>query len=312
MDDSSRHPLDRTLQIDRSTVAESMRETNQSGKKKPCFIILGGMDVGSVYFLEKQVAVLGRDPTCDFVLKDDGISRKHVEVRQLTGDRIYVKDLHSTNGVFVDGERVEQAMVSDGEKVLLGRRTVLKYTLHDELEQSYQQQIYESSTRDGLTGVFNRKYFQQKIVSDLSFAKRHKIPFSLLMLDIDHFKKVNDTWGHRTGDQVLVTIVEAIKNTIRTEDMLARYGGEEFVIVAQGTDAEGGRALAERIRARVASETIVSLDDSRTSFRVTTSVGVATVIPGVVASPEAVVSVADKNLYEAKETGRNRAIASIL
>lgn len=311
MKDSTGRHLDRTMQLDRCTVAEHMRKVNISGQRRACFVILGGLDVGSVFFLEKRVTLIGRDPAGDLVIKDDGISRVHAEVKRLDGDRLHIKDLDSTNGVFVDGNRVQEAILNEGDKVLLGRRTILKFALYDEMEETFQQQLYESSTRDGLTSVFNRKYFDQKIISDVSFARRHRIPLSLLMLDVDFFKKVNDTYGHRTGDQVLVSVTAAIQEIIRTEDMLARYGGEEFVVLAQGTGLEGGSALGERIRKQVAASLICSLNDA-TEFRVTASIGVATLLPGVVATPEAVVSLADKNLYAAKEGGRNRVIGSAL
>ena len=311
MRDSTGRHLDRTMQLDRCTVAEHMRKVNIEGRRRACFVILGGLEVGSVFFLEKRVTLIGRDPASDMIIKDDGISRVHAEVRRLDGDRLYIKDLNSTNGVFVGGERIQEAILNEGDKVLLGRRTVLKFALYDEMEQHFQQQLYESSTRDGLTGIFNRKYFDQKIISDVSFAKRHKIPFTLLMLDVDFFKKVNDTYGHRTGDQVLVSVTGAIQETIRTEDVLARYGGEEFAVLAQGTGLDGGKALGERIRKQVENTVICSLNDA-TEFRATVSIGVATLMPGVVASPEAIVSLADKNLYEAKESGRNRVVSAAL
>ncbi len=310
MQDPTDRITDATMQLDQSPVAEVMRDVTISGRKRPSLLILGGLDVGNLYVLENQITRVGRDATCDLVLRDDGISRQHVEVRRMSGDRLLVKDMNSTNGIFVDGEQVAQAIIHPGDKVLLGRRTILKYELQDALEQSYQKQIYDSTTKDGLTGIFNRKHFSHRITSDLSFSRRHKIPCSVLMIDIDHFKQVNDTWGHRTGDQVLIAIVAAIKSTVRTEDMLARYGGEEFVVVAPGTHFEGGRALAERIRSRIEQERVTSLDDSRTTFMITASIGVATVPPGVVTTPEAVVTVADKNLYVAKESGRNRVVAS--
>lgn len=312
MPKATRRQIEKTEQLERSIIDERLEHTRTGGKKRACFVVMGGLDVGSVFNLDKDVMVLGRDPSCDLMLKDDGISRRHVEVRRTGEDQLSIKDLNSTNGTFVDGERIQEATLLDGGKVLLGRRTVLKFVLYDQLEQSYQKQIYESSTLDGLTGVYNRKYFTQKMLSDLSFAKRHQIPFSLLMLDIDFFKKINDTFGHRTGDKVLMFVTSAIDTIIRTEDVLARYGGEEFAVIAQGTDLKGGHSLAERIRMWISGEKLISLSEPPKTFRVTVSIGVATVPPGVAATPETVISAADKNLYAAKESGRNRVVSSEL
>jgi diguanylate cyclase (GGDEF)-like protein len=223
-----------------------------------------------------------------------------------------VQDLDSTNGTFVHGEKVREALLKDGDKMLLGRRTVLKFVFQDELEQSYQRQMYESSTRDGLTGVYNRKYFAQKLAADLSFARRHLIPFTLLMVDIDFFKHVNDTYGHRTGDDVLIAIAGTIKTTIRTEDTLARYGGEEFAVLAPGTDAKGGHSLAERIRTNIASQAVTAPNGMQEPVQVTASIGVATLQPGVVFEAEHLISIADQNLYEAKRGGRNKTVASLI
>ncbi len=311
MEDQTGRHTEKTMQIDQFAVAEQMRKVSIEGQRKACFVVLGGLDVGSVYFIDRNITLIGRDPAGDMVIRDDGISRIHAEVRRLENDKLEIEDLNSTNGVFVEGKRVKKAILSDGEKVLLGRRTVLKYALYDEMEQKYQQQLYASSTRDGLTGIFNRKYFDQKIVSDFSFTKRHNISFSLLMLDIDHFKKINDTHGHRTGDLVIVTVTNAVQQTIRAEDMPARYGGEEFVITAPGTGPEGALALGERIRRKIETTPICSLSDG-SIFRVTVSVGAATLLPGYIAAPEALISLADKNLYVAKDGGRNRVIASVL
>jgi two-component system cell cycle response regulator len=300
-----------TMQIDRTTSKEKVLAIG-AGSKQACFLVLGGMDVGKIIPISADVVTIGRDPKCDLVLRDDGISRIHAEVTRSGLGYVLVRDLESTNGTYVGGKQVTEAELKDGEKVVLGRRTILKYVLQDELEQSYQRKMYESSTRDSLTGIFNRRYFVQKIVADLSFARRHKIPFSLLLLDIDHFKNVNDTHGHLVGDKVLVAVTQAITETIRTEDLLARYGGEEFAIIAQGTDLAGGRALAERIRQRVAETQVLASDDANSDVRVTVSLGVAAVPPGFATNPETLVSKADKNLYEAKETGRNRTVASEL
>ncbi|MCP4197160.1 MAG: diguanylate cyclase [Proteobacteria bacterium] len=302
---------DRTMQIDRSIIDKQLR-TTKTKNKKACFVILGGLDVGSIIEMASLQMTVGRDPNCDFVLRDDGISRVHIEVTRSGDDYVTVQDLGSTNGTFIQGEKVKRAMLKDGDKMLLGRRTVLKFVFQDELEQSYQRQMYESSTRDGLTGVYNRKYFAQKLSADLSFAHRHRIPFTLLMLDIDFFKKINDTYGHRTGDYVLIAVADMIQTTIRTEDALARYGGEEFAILAPGTDATGGHALAERIRAELSGHAVPAQNSVDQTIQVTVSIGVATLQPGVPFEADDLISVADKNLYQAKEGGRNQTVTSVI
>ena len=124
---------------------------------------------------------------------------------------VLVRDFESTNGTCVEGKKVTGAKLRDGEKVVLGRRTILKYTLQDELEQRYHKEMYESSTRDSLADAFNRRCFAQKIVAGLSFARRHRVPFTLLFLDIDYFKKINGAHCHLTGDKVLIAVMQAIR-----------------------------------------------------------------------------------------------------
>jgi diguanylate cyclase (GGDEF)-like protein len=221
-----------------------------------------------------------------------------------------IRDLASTNGTFVGGNRVQDAVLYDGNKVLIGRNTILKFVVQDELERQYQQLMYESSTEDGLTGVYNRRYFDQKLAADLSFAKRQQIPCTLVIFDIDFFKRVNDIYGHRTGDQVLVTVAQSVRQNVRTEDVLARYGGEEFAVIAQGTDFERGRSLGERIWALVGQQTFEACDGSGKIFGLTVSVGVATAPPESHVDSAEIISEADANLYLAKRTGRNRVVTS--
>jgi pSer/pThr/pTyr-binding forkhead associated (FHA) protein len=175
------------MQLDRSTVAKKIGSITP---KKACFVVMGGMDVGRVIDLEEPVITIGRDAQCAVVLQDDGVSRFHVEVRREATDSVIVRDLGSTNGTFIGGKRIVEAKLRDGTKILIGRRTILNFTFIDELEYNFQKQMYEISTRDGLTGVYNRRYFSQRIITDLSFARRHQIPCTLVILDIDHFKKV--------------------------------------------------------------------------------------------------------------------------
>lgn len=296
-----------TLQVNRSMASKQMRSISSP---KACFVVMGGMDVGRIIVLEEPVITIGRDAKCTVVIQDDGVSRFHMEVRSESEDSVVIRDLGSTNGTFIGGKRITKAKLHDGAKVLIGRRTILKFTFQDELDLHFQQQMYETSTRDGLTDVYNRRYFSKKIVADLSFAQRHQIPCTLVLLDIDHFKKVNDTYGHRTGDQVLITVTKALGNVLRKEDILARYGGEEFVVIAQGTDLEDGKSLGKRVQHCVAEQRVTALNKPNKIIKVTVSVGVATVPIGASTGADDLISAADANLFHAKQSGRNQVVAS--
>jgi diguanylate cyclase (GGDEF)-like protein len=301
---------DKTVQISRSaTAAVQLRQT---APKKPCFVIIGGMDMGSVIPLDQPKITFGRDPQCTAVLRDDGVSRIHAEAIPQGTESVIIRDRGSTNGTYVDGRRIKEAVLNEGDKVLLGRRTILKFEIHDQVEENYQKQIYESSLRDGLTRVCNRRYFNQRIVSDLSFARRQRLWFTLIVYDFDHFKNINDSFGHQTGDQVLIGVSDAVSSIIRTEDVLARYGGEEFAIIAPGTNYQGGLDLAGRVLQRVEKLTIVAADGSDRIIKVTVSIGTASVTPGSAVEPDRVISLTDRNLYEAKHGGRNRVVGSLI
>jgi diguanylate cyclase (GGDEF)-like protein len=290
-------------------IAEELARIHER-TRRPTLIVLSGLDMGNALPVTEAGVQIGRADSCGLILRDDGISRTHVDVKPYGDDGLIARDLGSTNGTFVRGQRVEVAELRNGEKILLGRRTLLKFVLQDEIDLKYQQEMYESSIRDGLTGMFNRRYFNQKMLTDISFARRHKIPLSLIMFDIDHFKRVNDTYGHRTGDQVLTAFAATVAGSIRTEDVLARFGGEEFVIIAQATGSEGALVLAERIRQTVGEQVVQAVDGSDEEVRITVSAGVVTLNPGADQDPAGVISVADANLYAAKHGGRDRVIAT--
>jgi two-component system, cell cycle response regulator len=301
---------EKTVQIKRpSTVFEQMRVTLPS---KAYLVIIGGMDMGSVIPVDQSRITLGRAPECIVVLQDESVSRVHAEIVQRETGDVFIRDMGSTNGTFVGGQRITETALRKGDKVLLGRQTVLKYEIYDQLDAAYQKKIYESSTRDGLTGVYNRRYFNQRIVPELSFAKRHSMWLSLLIFDLDLFKKINDLYGHQNGDQVLVSVTDTVSSILRTEDLLARYGGEEFTIIAPGTNYEGGLALGQRVRQRVENGAIIPAEGSDKVMKTTVSVGVASVSPGFAGDSAAVIAAADANLYAAKQDGRNKVVCSLL
>jgi len=293
------------------SAARALVRANDANKIA-CLVLLDGMDIGNVIpLVAGKEILLGRGADCTVTLRDDGISRHHAKVRYTGRSSIELRDLRSTNGTFVSGRPIRTALLEHGEKILLGRKTVIKFVIQDDIDLQYQQEMFESSTRDGLTGAYNRKYLTQKIISDLSFARRHNLPFTFLMFDIDHFKEVNDIHGHQVGDAVLISVTRAVQKIMRAEDVLGRYGGEEFAVIAQSTPSEGAHIFGERVRLCIANSLSVTGVDGE-SVRVTVSVGVATINAGDSVDAPRLIAEADANMYRAKNNGRNQTISSVL
>ncbi len=259
--------------------------------------------VGKMIKLDKNEMVMGRSPDVPLQVEDDGVSRKHCKIAQSSSGHFQLVDLGSTNGTFLNGIKVNVATLQDGDKVQIGANTVLKFSIQDQLEEQYQRSIYESATRDGLTRIFNKKYFNDTLRKEFAYCLRHRVPMSLVMLDIDHFKKINDTFGHPAGDFVLQRVAGKIGETVRQEDLFARYGGEEFALLLRESQSDSAIRCAERCRRAVDTADIVF---NGTPIKVTISLGVATLLDSDFAQPEELLGAADKYLYRAKERGRNR------
>lgn len=159
---------------------------------------------------------------------------------------------------------------------------------------------------DELTNSYNRRYLDEQMAVRLGEARRYEIPFSFILFDLDHFKGVNDTYGHQFGDTVLRQTAELVRGQIRKEDVLTRYGGEEFAIISPHTDRSGATILAERVRNAMADKVF---EKDGTRVRVTISLGVASYPLDEVETAEALIACADKRLYEAKGAGRNRTVS---
>jgi two-component system cell cycle response regulator len=269
-------------------------------------IVLAGTSVGEMYKIAKESTVIGRGTQADIHVVDDGISRRHAEILH-KGDQIVIRDLGSTNGTFCNGERVTEFQLSDGDKIQVGSTTILKFTFHDSLDETFQRQMYESALRDGLTKIFNKKYFLDRLESEFAYAVRHKSPLSLVMFDIDHFKLINDTHGHLAGDYALATLAQVVSTAIRQEDVFARYGGEEFAVICRGVDLTGAGTFGERIRKMVAGYDFQHTEDA---LKITVSVGVAAVSELGMRQPLDLIAAADEALYEAKRGGRNRVVSA--
>ncbi len=272
------------------------------GEDTAYLIILSGSRVGEMVRVKSRVTI-GRGETADLRVRDEGVSRLHARVEQQEDGSARVVDLGSRNGTFVNGERIEDAALKDGDKILIGQITILKFSYADQAEEAFQRQMYDSALRDPLTGLYNRRFLTSQLESEFSYSVRHQTSLSLVMIDIDHFKSVNDTYGHPVGDHVLVGLSNLLTGAIRTEDLAARYGGEEFVLVCRGISAPVAQTVVNRIRRMIEKTSLVTDHPERS---VTISAGVASVPHPRIGDAQALVDASDKALYEAKNGGRNR------
>lgn len=293
---------DRITEVAEVEDSES-RPPQSAIKDRPLLLRLDDFCAGQVFSLQDGGAKVGRHATNDIVLRVPGISRFHAEFHWKEGVLV-VEDLNSRNGIYHQGHRVQRTVLREGDQVRFGPHALFRYLLTDRRQENLLKRMYQSSTRDALTDLYNRKHFNEQLESELSFAVRHSQELSLLLIDIDHFKQVNDRFGHAGGDGVLRQVSKLIARQLRREDVFARIGGEEFAIILRGIEKAGGVRLAERLRTTVAAmPTVVD----NTAVGITISIGCATM--GDCPRPDALVRVADRRLYLAKQDGRNRTVS---
>ena len=281
--------------------------------KKAFITVLQGARAGEMFKLTTDETVLGRGPQSGIHLDSDGVSRKHARIVRQGDTQFVLEDLGSTNGTWVDEQRVTFRTLKDGDRVQVGTEVIVRFTFMDEMEAQLQQQLYESAVRDPLTRAYNRKHFSERLKAEVAHALRHRGHLSLILLDIDHFKKVNDTHGHPAGDAVLRGVASAISKAIRTEDVFARVGGEEFALLARGIDAANAVLFAERLRRGIER---LAIPWQGNAIPVTSSFGVATLLelydpavePPRSLDGDVLVAKADQRLYQAKGGGRNRVV----
>jgi two-component system, cell cycle response regulator len=276
----------------------------KSRRDRPYLIVLAGENLGQMFRLEQPETILGRSSDATFRLPDDGVSRLHAKVTQ-TADEVWVEDLKSVNGTLINGQRIARALLRDGDKIQMGSTTILKFTYSDELEEDYQLKMYDAALHDGLTKAYNKPYFRDRLPTETAYAVRHGTPLSLLMIDVDHFKRVNDGHGHPAGDFVLSKLAQIIAGALRTEDLFVRYGGEEFAILCRGVKLDNASVLARRLRALIESS---AFEFEGKRIPITVSIGVASCVRTEDAGAQ-LVSDADAALYEAKHAGRNRVVS---
>ena len=283
-----------TKDLSNSNVEEQSRKAN--------FVVLAGQDIGRKYDIEKNEIYIGRNETCEIFIDDEDVSRVHAKV-VTEGEYVYIQDLGSTNGLLVNGDKIQRQKLQDGDRIQIGNLTVLKFNFVDEIEDSFNEQLYNAANKDYLTQIYNKKYFLDRLRMEFSYSKRHNTPLSLMLFDLDYFKKINDTYGHLAGDQILKQFAHEINFIKRHEDLFARYGGEEFVLLLRGTNQEAAVVIAEKIRKRI-EEHAFKVD--KKEVKVTTSIGVGSFEQNNLEDYQDLINVTDQLLYRAKENGRNQ------
>jgi diguanylate cyclase (GGDEF)-like protein len=244
---------------------------------------------------------IGRSPQSQIQVDQESVSRNHCRIR-FTGTEFLVRDLGSTNGTYVNDALVEEeGRLRHGDQLKVGR-TILKFIVGDNVEVQYHEEIYRLMTTDGLTQLHNKRYFDEMIDREIARAKRYKRSFSLIVFDIDHFKKINDRLGHLAGDAILRQLGAVLLGRLRVNDVLARIGGEEFALITPEVGLEGAKDLGGKIN-RLLADTRFEFDGE--GVDVTVSVGVAEWQEHY-EDAEDLFHAADAKMYEAKRNGRNQ------
>jgi diguanylate cyclase (GGDEF)-like protein len=274
--------------------------------RQPCLVLYSGDQTGTRFPLVDGRLVLGRSPDCDVCLESLGISRRHAELREERGT-VVLHDLGSSNGTHLNDQRVTQAMpLKDGDLIRLGQVLLRFYERHS-VDAVLHDKLYRLATMDTGTGVYSKRYLLETLEREIKVARRSARPLSVICLDLDFFKTVNDRYGHNAGDDVLRGAAQAAQSVLRGSDVLGRMGGEEFAVVLPDTTLLGALDMAERMRRAVAAQ-VFDLPLPGTSklaqHRQTASLGVAELLPAMTGARD-LLAAADARLYESKRGGRN-------
>jgi diguanylate cyclase (GGDEF)-like protein len=292
-------------EVDRSAAGQTVSSAPPSFS----LIVLTGALPGAMIRLELGGIRLGRAGDNAIQLPDESISRHHAFVSADDRGGAWLTDLGSTNGTYVNGRACPgqtPIRLKPGDEVRLGLSLTLKLVALEPREEEFQRALYERSVRDPLTGLYNRAYFLDQLPSMIRRSADQGLSSAVLIIDIDHFKQVNDTHGHGAGDEALRTIAKVVLEATRRGDLVARYGGEEFVVALSVPTVTQATLVAERIRGNVASSEIQAQGHL---IRLTVSIGIAHAPSVDRCRGSRLIRVADRNMYRAKAASRNRVVS---
>lgn len=291
-----RNYSERTLITERKLLV-----TDESAENEAYLVVIYGDELGKrIPILAGGSIEAGRSSTCQIPIDQESVSRRHAKI-WWTGTGFHVKDLGSTNGTYVNDLLVAEQELHDGDLVKVGR-TILKFMSGSNIEASYHEEIYRMMTFDGLTQIYNKRYFHETLEREISRSRRYGRELSLVLFDIDNFKQKNDTFGHLAGDAILKELAMTVRWKLRREDIFARVGGEEFAILTPEVGLKGAHEVAEKVRVVVEATTFRF---EKNVIPTTVSLGFAIWLGGDDGA-DALFKRADTALYAAKQGGKNR------
>ena len=285
-------------------------------ERRPALVFLRGDLMAAPIPLERDEVVLGRAVEADVRVNDFRASRLHarisIERDPETGVARYkIRDLQSTNGTLLNGQPVREAFLDEGDKITIGDH-LFRFEMLDEIDREFQRQIHRLLAHDELTGLLTSKSFFSELRREAALAEEESRPFCVLMMDLDYFKVVNDSYGHLVGSQTLEEMGGVLKGALRAGDVAARFGGEEFAAFLLDADYAQGLVAAERVRSAVEKHVFSAVRKGTSgelkTHHITVSIGVAA-FPDDARDPIELVELADSALYRAKRDGRNRICA---
>jgi diguanylate cyclase (GGDEF)-like protein len=290
---------DRETTVD-DTVAFRKR-LERARRSSACLVVIAGAPIGEKIPLGQNCMVIGRQPDVEIPIADAMISRKHAELLAQPDDQTLIRDLGSTNGIYVNETRVIQTVLKDGDLVRIGS-TVFKYVGPGSIEHLYLNILSDRARLDGLTGVFNKQVFHDCLPREFQRCRDLHEPLTLMMIDLDFFKQINDRMGHPAGDYTLQEVAAVLKGNFRRTDLFARYGGEEFGVLLPHTSLKETYIVAERVRKSIENH---PFKFEGQTFSLTVSIGMAELTEDLKNGND-LLSRADTALYDAKHGGRNR------
>ena len=266
-----------------------------------CLVVIRGARLGTRVPLDNAQTTIGRDSSCDFQISERSVSRTHCRITR-RADNFWLEDLGSTNRTMLNGNTVDRTSLADGDQVRVGS-SVLKFIGAGNIESDYHLELHENAVRDVLTGLYNRRQLIGVLEHEIRKRRgRNNQPLALALLDIDHFKQVNDELGHLGGDSALKQLTAILNDHVNSRDLLARIGGEEFALVMPESTIDQALKRLEQIRVATAD---YSFEIEGQPRKITISIGVACWSPEIISTSD-FLRQADEHLYQAKENGRNR------